>query len=223
MMPNPPKFIYFDLGNVLINFSHRRAAEQMAVASGSTTEFVWQMVFEGPLQTRLETGQLDSHSFCREFREATGSQVADDRLLHAASDIFWLNAPIVPIVGQLAAAGFPLGLLSNTCQAHWEFVWRKFALLHIFPVRLLSFEFGAMKPAASFFRAAIDAAGCKRTQIFCRRRPNIIYMPCLAASMPYLYDGARSGSTVVQSRRKFQLLMPREYGTRHLAPAAVPL
>lgn len=167
MKPSPPKFIYFDLGNVLINFSHRRAADQMATASGASADFVWQLVFEGSMQTRLETGQLDSRSFCSEFRAATGSQIVDACLLKAASDIFWLNAPVVPIVGQLAAAGFSLGLLSNTCQAHWDFVWRRFALLHyFFPIRLLSFEFGAMKPSASFFRAAIDAAGCEPAQTF---------------------------------------------------------
>lgn len=162
-----PDFFYFDLGNVLINFSHERAAEQMAAASGAPTEAVWRLVFEGAMPRRLETGQISSSEFCREFRQATGSQVSDERLLLACSDIFWLNAPIVPLVSQLVAAGFRLGILSNTCQAHWDFVWRKFRIVScFFPLRMLSFESGAMKPDPSFFTAAMRNAASPPERIF---------------------------------------------------------
>ncbi len=166
-MARQPKFIYFDLGNVLLNFSHRRAAEQMAAVSGASTEQIWGFVFDGSLQTQLECGQITSSQFCSAFRTATGSQVTDEVLIQAASDIFWLNAPVITVVGQLAAAGFRLGLLSNTCQAHWDFALQRFAVLkHFFSHRLLSFEFGAMKPDPRFFMAAIDSAGCPANEIF---------------------------------------------------------
>ncbi len=165
-MANPPKFIYFDLGNVLLNFSHRQAAEQIAAVTNTSAEHIWNLVFDGTLQTQLECGQIDSSQFCEAIRGSTGSQVTDEVLLQAASDIFWLNAPAITIVGQLAAAGFRLGLLSNTCQAHWDFVVRRFATLkNFFSHRLLSFEFGAMKPDPRFFRAAIDAASYPANKI----------------------------------------------------------
>jgi putative hydrolase of the HAD superfamily len=161
------EYIYFDLGNVLINFSHRRAAEQLAAVARCDAELAWRTVFDGRLQSELETGAIDSPAFCAAFRAATGTRAADADLMRAASDIFWLNASIVPLVGQLFTAGYPLGLLSNTCQAHWDFVWNRFQVLRsFFGERLLSFEYGVMKPDSRFFRAAIERAGCPPDRIF---------------------------------------------------------
>ena len=36
----PPKFIYFDLGNVLLRFDHELACRQMAAVAGTTPELV---------------------------------------------------------------------------------------------------------------------------------------------------------------------------------------
>ena len=41
----PPKFIYFDLGNVLLNFSDERACRQMAAVCGATPEAVADAMF----------------------------------------------------------------------------------------------------------------------------------------------------------------------------------
>jgi putative hydrolase of the HAD superfamily len=166
-MPSNPAFFYFDLGNVLINFSHQTAARQMAEASGCDFDKVWAVVFDGSLQTDLETGKIDSAQFCERFRQATSTRVSDSQLIRAASEIFWLNPAIVPIVGQLAAAGYRLGVLSNTCQAHWDHVWNRFGLVrYFFSVVMLSFQHGVMKPDPAFFHAAIHECGCRPEQIF---------------------------------------------------------
>lgn len=166
-MPSHLEFFYFDLGNVLINFSHQTAARQMAEVSGCEFDKVWAVVFDDSLQTELETGKIDTSQFCERFRQATSTRVSDSQLIRAASEIFWLNPAIVPIVGQMAAAGYRLGVLSNTCQAHWDHVRSRFGLVrYFFPVVMLSFEHGAMKPDAAFFQAAISESGCRPEQIF---------------------------------------------------------
>ena len=85
----------------------------------------------------------------------------------AAADIFTLNLPIVPVVAQLAQAGYPLGILSNTCEAHWEYCRRRYRIVADgFRVHALSFRIRECKPHPAIFGAAADLAGCRPEQIF---------------------------------------------------------
>jgi putative hydrolase of the HAD superfamily len=161
-----PEFIYFDLGNVLIHFSHSLAAQQMAAAGGVSVDAAYRFAFEGPARVGMETGRWDAAKFCREFRAATGSRVSDVPLIQAASDIFWLNPSVIALVGQLASSGIRMGILSNTCQPHWDLIWRRFRVVRdLFAAHVLSFECGAVKPNREIFQAAITAARCPPDRI----------------------------------------------------------
>jgi HAD superfamily hydrolase (TIGR01549 family) len=60
-----------------------------------------------------------------------------------------------------------LGVLSNTCQSHWEHCRRKFCILReSFSVYALSYEIHEMKPDAAIFQAAAELAGVAPEQIF---------------------------------------------------------
>jgi putative hydrolase of the HAD superfamily len=163
-----PKFIYFDLGNVVLNFSYDRAVEQVAQVSGIDEPTVRRVVFDEGLQTAYETGTVDSAEFHRRFCQATASTVGRDELLTAASDIFTINYPVVPIIAALHSAGYPLGILSNTCAAHWEFITdRRFAIIPLaFRSCTLSYQVGAMKPAPAIYDAATRQAGVSPEEIF---------------------------------------------------------
>lgn len=162
------RFVYFDFGNVLFTFDHRRAARQMAEVAGVRAERVWEIVFDGDLEQRYEAGQISSDEFYEAFCRATDTRPDRDRLLRAAGAIFELNTPIVPVVAQLQSAGYRTGVLSNTCECHWEYcIDGKFALLPgAFEQLILSYEVGAMKPEAKIYDAAIEAAGVRPEEIF---------------------------------------------------------
>jgi putative hydrolase of the HAD superfamily len=164
----PPKFIYFDLGNVLLNFDHKRACRQMAEVAGTTAESVWTAVFAGDLEARYESGQLDDRAFYDAFCQATGTCGDFDKLLLAGSEIFDLNLSILPVVAQLDAAGHRLGILSNTCPAHWAYCTAgRFGILtQAFDVVALSYQIGACKPDAKIFAAAAELAGVRPQEVF---------------------------------------------------------
>ena len=48
-----PQFIYFDMGNVLLHFSHERMAEQMARVAGIEPALAWRILFEDGSRWRL--------------------------------------------------------------------------------------------------------------------------------------------------------------------------
>ena len=162
-----PKFIYFDLGKVLLDFSVERMCRQMGEAAGVEPQQAREALFAGGLQMQYESGRISSGEFCAGFCRATQGRAEPDMLLRAASDIFWLNSPMLPVVAQLAAAGYPLGILSNTCAGHWEHCLAKFTLLReTFRVYALSYEIGTCKPDPAIFRRAAELAGVRPEEIF---------------------------------------------------------
>ncbi len=161
------RFLYFDLGNVLANFTVERMLRQVGEAAGVDAERVREVVFDAGLQTDFETGRVTSQQFYEHFCLETGTRPDYQTLEFAASDIFELNVPIVPVLVGLAQAGWPMGILSNTCEVHWEHCLRRFAILpSLFGKYALSYRIGAMKPEADIFLAAAELAGCRPEEIF---------------------------------------------------------
>src|SRR5437868_4719938 len=91
------RFIYFDLGNVLLSFSHERMCAQMAEVAGIDAEAVRRALFEaqaGPdgrghsLQWRFERGDFDAAVAYEEFCLASGVRPQRAALHAAACNMF---------------------------------------------------------------------------------------------------------------------------------------
>lgn len=163
-----PRFLYFDLGNVLLNFDHRLACRQMGEVAGVPAEKVWDVVFESGLERRYETGEVDDLEFFEIFCRQTGTRPDYEALLLAGSEIFTPNVSVYPVVNGLMTAGHRLGILSNTSPAHWAYCYpRGYALLgRGFEVYALSYELGACKPSPEIYAGAARLAGVAPGEIF---------------------------------------------------------
>ena len=74
---------------------------------------------------------------------------------------------MLSVVAQLHQAGHRLGILSNTCEGHWNHCLQRYTLLReFFSVYALSFEIGVLKPETAIFRKAAELAGCQPEEIF---------------------------------------------------------
>ncbi len=166
-MAEIPKFIYFDLGNVLVNFSTDRMLRQMGEAAGVEPMKIRDVVFGSGLQRQLETGRITAGRFYETFCEATGAKADYDALVSACNDIFELNLSMLPVVAVLRQAGYRLGILSNTCRHHWEHCRKRFRIIdNEFSTYALSYRIGAMKPSGDIFHAAAELAGVEPGEIF---------------------------------------------------------
>lgn len=165
--PRRPRFLYFDLGQVLVRFDHGRLVRQLAAAAGATEAAVRQILFDEGMQELLELGRMTTGQFSAEFRRRTGTRAAEAELRRAATEFFWPNHEILPLLVQLRQRRYSLGILSNTCELHWEYCCRRFAYVgELFDRAVLSFRVGAMKPDRTIFEAAADAAGCSPEDLF---------------------------------------------------------
>ncbi|OHB79910.1 MAG: hypothetical protein A2W31_01790 [Planctomycetes bacterium RBG_16_64_10] len=166
-MAKPPAFFYFDLGNVLLDFDHRRAAQHMAAVAQVPPETVWQAVFASPLQTQYELGVIDDRQFYHAFCQTTGSHPAFEALQEASCLAFDCNAAMLPLVVQLGAAGHRLGILSNTNANHWRYCTDRFGIIpEEFEQTVLSYQVHTLKPAAEIYRIAAERAGVAPAEIF---------------------------------------------------------
>jgi len=171
-MPSPPSFIYFDMGNVLLWFDHQRAAQQISDLTGVSKERVWEIIFDTGLNLEYERGDLTSRQFyerfCKEAGIPAGETVAYDAMAFAASDMFSLNTGMAAVVSALKSARRRIGILSNTCEWHWEFIApKRFRVIRdLFEVHALSYRMKLLKPEPEIYAAAAELAGVEPREIF---------------------------------------------------------
>jgi len=167
-------FLYFDLGNVLLSFSHERMFRQMAEEAGVDIDCVRRAI-QAPLtdggqsmQMQFEAGLMDVDDVYDHFCRATGTQPDRDALFNAASEIFDPIDDSVALIRSLHGAGNRLGVLSNTNEADWTFVTSgRFPFLQeCFHAYALSFEARSMKPEREVFDYAVERAGAPAGNVF---------------------------------------------------------
>lgn len=162
-----PAFVYLDLGNVIVTFDRDRAHRQMAAVAGTSLATVEAAVADD-LQTRLESGAIDWPGYHAEFCRRTGTSPPAAALATAASDMFALNAAMLPVIAGLERARCRIGILSNTCGPHWQHLLGcRYALLPgPFETLVLSHEVGGVKPNPGIYATAAVRAGVGPESIF---------------------------------------------------------
>jgi len=163
-----PDFVYFDLGNVLCFFDHELSARQMAEVAGCEPATIRHLVFETDLEHRYETGLITGDEFVAAIADQLECQLSVERMLEAASSIFLPNMEMLPALETVREAGIPMGLLSNTNPAHWQWIQRQnYPIVDgWFDTVVLSYEVKAMKPAPSIYDFATLQAGVPGERIF---------------------------------------------------------
>ncbi|MSR59146.1 MAG: HAD family phosphatase [Planctomycetaceae bacterium] len=158
--------ILFDMGNVLLDFSHERLCRQVGELCGLSAVEVCRLLFDSGLEAEFEQGRVTDRELHDRFERESQRSIEFESLLHAVSDIFEAKAEMFPLIEALDERGYRLVLLSNTNCAHFRHVRKNFEVLGRFDAFVLSHEVGAMKPAAAIFAAAVAVAGCPPEQCF---------------------------------------------------------
>lgn len=161
------KFVYFDLGKVLVDFCHERMCRQMAATASVPVEQVRKLVFDKGLNEMADRGTVSNQMFHKMFCEELGVEPDFDSLVNATADIFSLKEDMLALVDLVRSAGIHTGILSNTCPIHWEFISSRFGELKPkFDSFILSFELGLLKPEAAIYQRAIEVTGLLPHNIF---------------------------------------------------------
>ncbi len=157
----PIRTFLFDLGNVLVQFSHERMYRQLGEVCDRSPGEIIEFAESTGLLLGYETGTVNNDAFHAAFEKWLGKPINKSELLAAGSDIFHLNEPMDEVLASIERQGYRLVLLSNTCPAHYERVSTSWTFLDQFDHLVLSYEVGAMKPSPRIYEAALKAIECE--------------------------------------------------------------
>jgi len=163
-----PSIVVFDLGKVLLDFDYRIAARRVAARARVPWSVVQAFLDHSPLLYRYETGLLTRQEFYDAVRAATGFAGSLAEFSEFFADIFWPIEPMVQLHAALRRRGLPTYIFSNTNELAMEHINRHFAFMKDFEAHILSYQVGAMKPAAKIYEVLEQTAG--------RRGPEILYL-----------------------------------------------
>lgn len=161
MASSPPDFVYFDMGNVLLSFDHELAVQAVARRTSLDPALIRHVIFGSGLELQYERGELTTDEFHAEFCQWTNAAIDRDELAFLCSDIFQPLVQVHALVEHLHRDGRRLGVLSNTCAAHWQYVYpdRHAALWDRFEAFALSFELKSLKPEPQIYQLAARLVG----------------------------------------------------------------
>lgn len=162
----PVECCLFDMGNVLVRFSHDRMCKQLANLFQTTPAVIRNGLFDSGLQWAYERGELTPDELAVQLNSKFGTQISRIDMEHAGSDIFEPNDDIESVIAAIHRSGIPLVLLSNTSISHFQFVQSQYSILKYFRSFVLSYEVGALKPSATMFEAAARQIGCPTANCF---------------------------------------------------------
>lgn len=123
---------------------------------------------DSDLQIQYETGHIAGEDFVRRIGLELKRDLDSAAILEAAADMFIANPQILPVLKRVQELGIPMGILSNTCQAHWEWIWeQKYPqVIDWFGPKILSYEAKSMKPDGAIYQQAENAAGVAPSRLF---------------------------------------------------------
>lgn len=163
-----PKFFYFDLGNVLLFFDHDLAFRQMAKIADVSPKEMRRAVMDTELQIQYETGHIGGIEFIDRIGKHLDRTLDHPKMLQAAADMFIANTHILPVLERVRSMNIPMGLLSNTCEAHWNWIleMRYPQVIDWFSPVILSYEAKSMKPDQGIYSIAEQKSGYQANELF---------------------------------------------------------
>jgi len=147
------KTIFFDFGNVVAFFDHRRAVERLVSYTDLTAPQLIEL-YDRPLVIDYEVGRISTENFVREAMSQGRLSCSPDEFLSCFCDIFWRNDEVCDLIPRLATR-YRLVLASNTVDAHFRRYTADYAdLFAHFGHLVASHHAGARKPHRDFFSYA---------------------------------------------------------------------
>ena len=162
--------ILFDLGNVILPFTHYQIAEKLSQFSqrkefqDPQRIFSYLFDFEEGSVNGYEVGKVSSIQFFKSLKEYLHLSLSFEEFIPIWNDIFTEDQGVSEIIRSLKGKK-KLGLISNTNLLHFDYILSKFPVIRIFDKWILSHEVGFKKPDVHIFQKAMEWASVEPGKI----------------------------------------------------------
>ncbi|APF20570.1 HAD family hydrolase [Caldithrix abyssi] len=155
------KAIIFDLGRVLVDVKFN---QQTAKFFGVDTDHpedaakILDAAFNNELFRKLNRGEISSYDFYEAFSRDFNLNLSYQRFVDYWVDVFAPIPGMEDLFWQVKKR-YPVGLLSDTDELHWNYCREKFPFIKSVEKPTLSFEIGALKPDKKCYLKAAENVG----------------------------------------------------------------
>ena len=151
--------ILFDLGRVILDFDMADCESTLASNSDLDQEEFLRVLWDTGRIRQYECGKLTTSEFYEYLCREGGLRMDYDDFYRSWSDVF-RPEPILsaPFLTELANR-YTMVLISNTNEAHADYIRRHYDVFDCFEHHILSYQVGALKPDPKIFEAAIEVTG----------------------------------------------------------------
>jgi glucose-1-phosphatase len=158
--------LLFDLGKVLIDFNFETGIQALhaccSISRDRFDEVLWDEIWIG----RYERGEISTIEFHGYLRDSANLTMPLAEFRRTWSSVFLPNLLVSENLLLALKERYPLILVSNTNEAHIEFIRSNYRILDHFDYHVLSYEVGSLKPDRKIYDHAITASGSSPEALF---------------------------------------------------------
>jgi putative hydrolase of the HAD superfamily len=158
--------LLFDLGKVLIDFNFETGVQALHASCSISRDRFEEVLWDETWIRSYERGEISTVQFHEYLCRTANLTMPLPHFRETWSSVF---LPGLMVSEELLVAlkrRYPLILVSNTNEAHFEFVRSRYPVVDYFDHRVLSYEVGSLKPDRKIFERAIAAANRPAESLF---------------------------------------------------------
>lgn len=188
------KAVIFDLGKVLLDYDAVRAAKAFAKACKVPRVKLWEHFFTSKTEKAYTRGEITTREFYDYSKQVLKLPVDFKTFKHYWNDIFWEIEGMDALLSRLKKR-YPLYLISNTNEMHFDHIKSKFTILRHFKKTFPSHEVGHRKPQPEIYQKVLKHIKLKPEETV------------FIDDIPAFVDGARAvGMHAIRFRGKDRLI-----------------
>lgn len=150
--------LLFDLGKVLVNFNFDTGIRALHACCPITREKFEEILLNKEWIRKYERGEISTEDFHNYLCEAADLKMSLEDFRATWSSVFLPDLIVSEELLSMLKRRYPLILVSNTNEAHVDFIRSNYRIFDYFDHLIFSYEVGSMKPDTKIFEHAIAAA-----------------------------------------------------------------
>ena len=192
-MPGNIRAVIFDLGGVLVGFKGQAFLQETLSFVPMANIVEWNNS-TAELQRLFELGLLQEQEFFEKLQPLMKKKLSFQQFCKKWSDFFTFRPKVFGLLAKLKAAGYKIGILSNTNALHWSWIKKHYNFDSAVDAVVTSFECHCLKPDKKIFNSVL--AGLQE------KPENCIYID----DLPKYVDAARAlGFNAIQYKSLSQM------------------
>ena len=158
--------LLFDLGKVLIDFSFETGVQALHGACSISRDRLVEVLWDETWIRRYERGEISTGEFHSYLCETAALKMDLTGFREVWSSVFLPGLLVSERLLATLRRKYPLILISNTNEAHFEFIRDKYPVIDYFDQHVLSYVVGSLKPDRKIFEHAIRVSGFRPEALF---------------------------------------------------------